>query len=328
MKSKWWLVAVAVLLVIAVTLSGCSRSEVPELDEPGEYVPSAAELEGQMSTTVSTVVYYTDDNGYLVPVMRRIPWEDGIAKATLGLMVASTENLFEAAKLGLTPALPAGTEFDLDIAEGVATVNLIGDFSALDAVTENAMVQCIVQSLTEFPSVEQVALQFNGQVLDTLNNGTPVSAPISRAALNYEIGKGDGIDAQSVMLYFSGTTGQVIVPVTRSVYSQPDMTTAVLELLRGPKSTSPLQSPMPADCGLIGIDVKDGIATINLSKEFLAVENMKDGGQMALKALMLTCTQFPGITQVKLLVDGEPFEPTAKTVALPVYVNAEDDYMD
>ena len=33
--------------------------------------------------TVDTVVYYQDNSGYLVPVMRSIPETDGIAKATL-----------------------------------------------------------------------------------------------------------------------------------------------------------------------------------------------------------------------------------------------------
>ena len=38
---------------------------------------------------VDTVVYYQDNFGYLVPVLTSVPYEDGIAKATLSLMVAS-----------------------------------------------------------------------------------------------------------------------------------------------------------------------------------------------------------------------------------------------
>ena len=47
---------------------------------------------------MDTVVYYQDNSGYLVPVMRSIPETDGIAKATLSLMVQSPYNDMEAAR--------------------------------------------------------------------------------------------------------------------------------------------------------------------------------------------------------------------------------------
>ena len=41
---------------------------------------------------VDTVVYYQDNYGYLVPVMCSVPASEGIAKATLSLMVQSSAN--------------------------------------------------------------------------------------------------------------------------------------------------------------------------------------------------------------------------------------------
>ena len=94
--------------------------------------------------TVNAVVYYQDNNGYLVPVMREIPLQDGIARATLGMMVSSPHNDMEAARLGLRTVMPEGTDIDLDISGGAARVNLTGPISKLpDAAAESNMVNAI-----------------------------------------------------------------------------------------------------------------------------------------------------------------------------------------
>ena len=67
--------------------------------------------------TQPTVVYYQDGEGYLVPVTRQVDKTDGIAKATLALMVQSSANDLAAARLGLKTTVPEGVKFDLDIAD-------------------------------------------------------------------------------------------------------------------------------------------------------------------------------------------------------------------
>ena len=171
--------------------------------------------------TVNAVVYYQDNNGYLVPVMREIPLQDGIARATLGMMVSSPHNDMEAARLGLRTVMPEGTDIDLDISGGAARVNLTGPISKLpDAAAESNMVSAIVQTLTEFDTVETVRFLINGREVETLAHGTPVSGPFKRGALNLEsVSSTFPVDdAQTVTLYFAGETGSLIVPVTRMVY--------------------------------------------------------------------------------------------------------------
>ena len=45
---------------------------------------------------------------------------------------------------------------------------------------------------------------------------------------------------------------------------------------------------------------------------------------MALKALVLTCTQFDGVSAVEILVEGEPFDPGAGTLNVPTFANVAD----
>ena len=295
--------------------------------EPLAQVDGAAQPQ-----TVSTVVYYQDNSGYIVPVMKQIAPQEGIAKATLSLMVSSPRNDMEAARLGLRTVLPEGTDIDLDISGGTARVNLSGTVNTLpDAAAESNMVSAVVQALTEFDTVETVRFLINGREVETLAHGTPVSGGFTRGMLNLEsVSSTFPVeDAQAVTLYFAGETGSLIVPVTRMVYGNADINTAVLELLKGPDAMSPLESALPAGCGLISVDLADdGKATVNLTSEFMNLIDANDGGRQALRALALTCAQFPGVTGVEVLVDGAPYDAAEATLALPRFVNDAETVAD
>ena len=93
----------------------------------------------------STIVYYQDNYGYLVPVMCSVPMEDGIAKATLSMMVQSPDNDMQAARLGLRTVLPENTSIDLDIAGGLARIDLGKEvLNMADAAAESNMVEAVV----------------------------------------------------------------------------------------------------------------------------------------------------------------------------------------
>ena len=211
--------------------------------------------------TVDTVVYYQDNYGYLVPVQCKVPAEDGIAKATLSLMVKSTANDMQAARLGLRTVLPENMSMDLDIAGGLARIDLGKEALEMpDAAAESNMIAAIVQALTEFPTVEKVEFLIGGQRLETLPHGTSVSGQFTREGLNPEMASASIAleDAEPVTLYFPGDASDVLVPVTRMVYSEPDINTAVVELCKGPSASSPLENVLPAGCGVIDVSVEDG----------------------------------------------------------------------
>lgn len=281
--------------------------------------------------TVNAVAYFQDNNGYLVPVMRAIPNQPGIAKATLAMMVQNPANDMAAARLGLRTVLPEGTTIDLDIADSVARIDLSAQANALpDAASEANMINAVVQTLTEYPTVKSVRFLFGGQAIEKLKHGTSVSGDFTRGMLNLE-SSASGIqpsEARTVTLYFPGETGSLIVPVTRMVYGAADLDTAVLELTKGPSAMSPLSGALPAGCGLIGVENSSGAVTVNFTKEFIALAEQADGGRQALKALALTCAQFDGVKSVQIQVEGEPYDPGAGTLALPTFVNIADQVVD
>lgn len=327
MKQKGWLIALCMLLVLT---AGCSAKGPVDLEEPVEQVPTAAEVQASLledaGATREVTLYFKDLAGYIVPVNCEIPWEEGIAKATLKQMVSSEENDLQAARLGLLTALPEGLTVDMDIVGQQAKVSLSKEcLSCIDAEEENAMVCAIVSALTEFDTISEVQLLVDGEQVETLTYGTQIGAPIKRSDLNVESVSADfdASGAGAVQVFFASEASGCMVPVTRKVFSNEDVDTAVLELLKGPKEGSGLAGCMPKGVGLISVKQKDGVVTINMSKEFKDVVLQADGGQAAVKALVLTCSQFEGVKEVKIQVEGEEFQLDQQTLAATTVVNTE-----
>lgn len=335
------LVAIALLCVWRLWLVNASGDNVaPGATAPASPSPSTTELAldatiaptatsgKEASTGVGTVVYYQDNYGYLVPVMMNVPLEEGIAKATLSLMVKSSANDMQAARLGLRTVIPENVSMDLDISGGKARIDLSKEaLNAPDAAAEANMVAAIVQILTEFDTVESVEFLFGGQKVEKLKFGTDVSGAFSRGDLNLETASVSTANLggmKKLTLYFPGESGSVVVPVTRMVYSTADIATAVLELTKGPLSDA-LDEALPEGCGLIGVTVDKGVAKVDFTKEFMQIVTNVDGGRIALKALVLTCTQFEGVDSVQILVEGEPYDPGAGVLAVPSFANVAGD---
>jgi hypothetical protein len=111
-----------------------------------------------------------------------------------------------------------------------------------------------------------------------------------------------------------------LVPVLRTVPESPAMATAAMRaLLAGPSAkeraaTPRIQSFIPADTKLLGIELADGRATVDMSAEFasLSPDAAWDLGSFELRARLAqvtyTLTQFKTIDRVSFELDGKPVE--------------------
>lgn len=304
--------AAVLVVVLALRGGGDTATEMVYEEPPLEVTETAAEPEVEKQ---STVCWYEDGDGYLVPVTRQIPKQDGVARATLALMVQSSENDLAAARLGLTNVIPEGTTFDVNIAKGHARVDMSKEaLNCATAEDELLMVQGVAATLCGFDTVEDVTFLFDGQKRSKLTHGTDVSGVFTQDCVNVEaVDTLSGAYADQVQLYFPSASGRMLVPVTRTVFSTADLSTAVLELAKGPQEDSGLERPLPKDCGVRSVHVKDGVATIDFSKAFMEVTQGEDGGQQAVRAILFTASQFPGVNKVELLVEGEPYKPEPAT---------------
>lgn len=346
-QKKMYLLSLAFLIAAAVlacvwTFTGGNRetatetaAKIPvettlpapetEANDGAQTTPQPEDQQGS-GKTMSTVVYYQDNYGYLVPVMCNVAYSDGIAKTTLNMMVKSSQNDMNAARLGLRTVLPENTKIDLDISGGTARIDLSREVLKMeDAAAESNMITAIVQTLTEFDTVNEVEFLVGGQKLKKLPHGTDISKKFKRGDINPETSVETMSGLEAVQLYFPCESSSVVVPVTRMVYSQPDVNTAVLELVKGPGAQCPLEGALPAGCGLIDVKVENGVAKVNFTSEFAKLVENSDGGRLALKALVLTCTQFEGINDVEIYVEGEPYDAGDDALSVPSFANVADD---
>lgn len=325
LKIKWkitgtqlerMLIMTSAALVVALALRG-NESDMARYEDS---LLAAAKVEVTTSTQPAqtpapaqmqhVTVYYQDGEGYLIPVTTQVAKTDGIAKAALSLLVESADNDYLAAKMGLKTVVPEGTTFDLDIVNGRARVDMSSEaLSCANAEEEMLMVSAVAQTLHEFSSVEEVSFLFDGQARSKLKYGTDVSGVFGSENLNMEtVETFDGADgnASLVRLYFPSQTGRMLVPVTRVVYSDADTMTAMVELCQGPRSDSGLERALPKGCGVKSVKTKDGVVTIDLTREFFseASELDEDETQM-LRCILFTVRQFPGVKEVRILVEGQ-----------------------
>ncbi|MDP2891585.1 MAG: GerMN domain-containing protein, partial [Bacillota bacterium] len=218
------------------------------------------EQEGENVTTVKTVLYYADEYGNIIPVMKKIPWEEGIGKAALRQLVASEENVNGLTDTGLEAVLPADTTFDLDIKDGLANLDVRGELKAVDAADESNMVVAMVNTLAEFPTVDKVQIIVNGMKINALPLGTDISKPMPMIELNVEAVP-EGLapkDAYKLTLYFISKSGGYLVPVTRLVAQKPDAEMAIRELLKGPMNTGRLSAVFPEGTRLLDVKCDTG----------------------------------------------------------------------
>jgi len=275
-----------------------------------------------------TVLYYKDDKGYLIPVMRDIEWQEGIARAAVGRIIEGPEGMEVAGDAGLYPTIPAGTKIlGLTIRGGLAKIDLSGEvFNYQDARDEGLMVKSIVYTLTEFNTVDEVQFMFDGEIMESLKFGTRVDEPIRREDINLI---GDTNDAKVVVYFYRENDKgfQYFVPATIGVGTAGDgMDVAMKCLLEGPPEGSNLHSDIPENSKILGMGVKNGIVYINFEKGIFDYQGSDRVGENIVKSVTLTLREYPSVVGVQFLVDGEFARlPSGmvldNTIDVPVFAN-------
>lgn len=115
-----------------------------------------------------------------------------------------------------------------------------------------------------------------------------------------------------IELYFGNNQGDKIVKEMRSVNETSNLPKAAMEqLIAGPESKD-LIDTIPEGTKILNVDIIKGVAYANFSSEL----STKHWGGSAMEALTIqsivdTLSQFNGVKQVKILLDGSPADTIA-----------------
>lgn len=319
MRPNKWAFAIIMAAWITILFTGCSMlgegTRTGEIDPP----PGDTELKQPEDSSETSITdpdgetmeitgYFEDPNGFVAPLTFRVPYEEGTAKATLEYMVEGGpgEALLPE---GFRALIPQGTQITMNVmADKTAVVDFSENFTSYNPQDERKILEAVTWALTEFDSIDRVAVWVNGEPLEEMPaNATPLDAPLTRAmGINLERVKGvDYGQSTPVTLFFQSSTleGQsYFVPVTRMIARTDNVALAALnELIRGPLNDS-LYSVISADAEVLEAEESEGVVTVNLDSAFLA-----DGQKAApesLQSVVLSLTETTGAEKVQIMVNG------------------------
>lgn len=133
------------------------------------------------SEKIKVVLYFGSKDGqYLVKEVREIPKVEGIARATLEELLKGP-----GPESNLVQTVPNGTKLlDINIKpDGLAIVSFSGELKAKHwggSAGEGNTVYSIVNTLTQFPSVQRVQILIEDQAVETLAGHLDISIPLER----------------------------------------------------------------------------------------------------------------------------------------------------
>lgn len=326
-----------IVLVLALGLFGCkaidTMKDLVTNDEPDIEIIRSDETVNILddSSLRNTVLYYQNENGYLVPVKRQIPWEEGIAKAALKNMMDSPTIREDISSIGLNPIIPAGAEIlgmSINEETGLCKVDFNSQIMNSQSQTdEENMVKGVVYTLTEFSNIAEVQFMVEGKIVPELKYGTKVEAPLARADINMVENTIDV--AEKVTVYYKGTSNgeyEYYVPVTVPTSgSSADILTSLETLFNGAPELSGLYTDIPAGVELQGVEVYNGVAYVDvLSYDFEVLSDQTVFNNMT-KNIGLTLKEYPEVEYVEILFDGKTIEEAGLELeaqeTVPVFAN-------
>ncbi len=298
----------AILALLAAVSCACGGSGEAQIGDPAAAPAEQTEEEPSSGREyVRATLYYTSDEGFLVPVTKLIPREEGIAKACLSYMISTPENVSAAREMGLMPVIPEGADIGIVIADGNASVDIRGIEPLGSAEEELAMVEGIVNTLTGFPTISTVTVTRDGGG-GALENGVLLPVKQGEYPLNPEDGE-VSVSSQgtAATLYFPNAGGSLTVPVTRRLGSG-DIYSTVSALIKGAARPG-LRSCFPENTLLLGAVIENGVVTLDLSEDFKAVADTEGLFGLAYETVFLTLAERFDLSELRFRVNGAEFEP-------------------
>nr|WP_269438154.1 GerMN domain-containing protein [Phosphitispora fastidiosa] len=154
------------------------ESQAGKQEEPEAVETSAGEA-ARESKKVTVALCFADQNGdYLKTETREIVMVPGLARAVVQELINGPQ------EDGLSATIPEGTRLlDINIADGLCTLDLSSEFRENHwggSSGEILTVYSVVNTLTQFSTVEQVEILIEGQKIDTLAGHMDLSVPVGR----------------------------------------------------------------------------------------------------------------------------------------------------
>ena len=301
---KYLTVLVAVATIIS--LSGCSNLFNNQNNNSNvQNTPEKSSIANVEEKKVKLKLYFpTTDNDNIVIEERQTEGEDN------ELIKVAIEALLEGPKSSkLRKPMPEGTKLlGVEKEDNVVVVDFSKEYRNSNDIAELVEWVSVVNTLTELDGVKKVRILVEGE--DLIGPSGQPYGELSRVELDNSLISQSG-EKKTITLYFSGSQAEFVVPEIREVEVEQGKgieEIIINELIKGP-NTEELDSVIPKGTRLITVETKEGVCTLNLSKEF--VENSYTGSAgetMTVSSIVNSLTELPSVKKVQFLIEGEKRE--------------------
>lgn len=327
-----WTISMLLLVTVFIMLllsAGCSKdsdsknkaaennSSRDAVIQVKEMVEKSDRLINYKEVTEVTVYFLTENDDYLVPLTIPVNPTDKAAKAALQRLIIGPNDEF------LKPVINTSTKIkDLYLKDDIVHVDFTNHFLSFPSENASEMaVISVLKSIEPFIDGRKVQLLVEGNIKDLqlgdLNLGEPLRLPIQ------EVNQGEKL----ITLYYVDPNGMYLVPVTKVVANPDPVTAAVLELAKGPGEKSGLIPALWPGTRVLGVQVLDNLANVNLSIQALGYGGGSAAESLFVKSILLTVTEFAQIEQVQLFFEGERLDylpegtEVGKPLSRPEHIN-------
>lgn len=279
MKKRKVTALVMALVLGAVAFSGCGKKE----------------------TESKYKIYYINEEQGEVLAESFVPSEE----TTQTMLEEMTEKLNKKNAEGHT-LLPENIEIQSCVDDdGMIRVDFNQEYHDLNSVDEVLLRASIVKDYVQIPNIYLVTITAEGTpIVDS--QGQEIGAMSLDSFLENTGKEIMAYQYKELNLYFTNEEGNQLVPEARQVYyngNTPIEKVIVEQLLRGP-GESGHYATLPSDTRIVGVSVADGIAYVNLGKQFVD-EALPVDAQIPIYSIVNSLIDAGNVSQVQISINGD-----------------------
>lgn len=279
MKKRKITALVMALVLGAVAFSGCGKKE----------------------TESKYKIYYINEEQGEVLAESFVPSEE----TTQTMLEEMTEKLNKKNAEGHT-LLPENIEIQSCVDDdGMIRVDFNQEYHDLNPVDEVLLRASIVKDYVQIPNIYLVTITAEGTpIVDS--QGQEIGAMSLDSFLENTGKEIMAYQYKELNLYFTNEEGNQLVPEARQVYyngNTPIEKVIVEQLLRGP-GESGHYATLPSDTRIVGVSVADGIAYVNLGKQFVDAALPVDA-QIPIYSIVNSLIDAGNVSQVQISINGD-----------------------
>lgn len=279
MKKRKITALVMALVLGAVAFSGCGKKE----------------------TESKYKIYYINEEQGEVLAESFVPSEE----TTQTMLEEMTEKLNKKNAEGHT-LLPENIEIQSCVDDdGMIRVDFNQEYHDLNPVDEVLLRASIVKDYVQIPNIYLVTITAEGTPIVDFQ-GQEIGAMSLDSFLENTGKEIMAYQYKELNLYFTNEEGNQLVPEARQVYyngNTPIEKVIVEQLLRGP-GESGHYATLPSDTRIVGVSVADGIAYVNLGKQFVD-EALPVDAQIPIYSIVNSLIDAGNVSQVQISINGD-----------------------